>query len=142
MKIICIHPECELRSKTIDKKIRILIVEDEYLIALSFKRELEHIGYDVIEPVASGQAAVNAASQEHPDIILMDMSLAGEISGIEAARSITTQHKIPIIFMTGHSDEKTLEPINQLNPVACIIKPLVGKQIHLEIEKYFKNKNQ
>ena len=87
---------------SVDKKIRILIVEDEYLIALSFKRELENIGYDVFEPVASGQAAVDAASQEHPDIILMDMGLAGTLNGIEAARSITNQHNIPIIFMTGH----------------------------------------
>jgi len=127
---------------SIDKKIRILIVEDEYLIALSFKRELEHIGYDVIEPVASGQAAVNAALQEHPDIILMDMGLAGTLNGIEAARSITNQYKIPIIFMTGHSDDGTLEQIKQLNPIACLIKPIIGKQIHQTIEKYFQSKNQ
>jgi CheY-like chemotaxis protein len=127
---------------SIDKKIRILIVEDEYLIALSFKRELENIGYDVVEPVASGQAAVDAASQEHPDIILMDMGLAGTLNGIEAARSITNQHNIPIIFMTGHSDVGTLEKIKQLNPIACLIKPIVGKQIHQTIENYLQSKNQ
>jgi len=142
LKIICILPEYEVWSKAIDKKIRILIVEDEYLIALSFKRELEQFGYDVIEPVASGQAAVNAALEEHPDIILMDMGLAGAISGTEAARSITTQHNIPIIFMTGHSDKGTLEQIRQLNPTACLIKPIIGKQIHQVIEKHFHGKNQ
>jgi CheY-like chemotaxis protein len=119
-----------------------LIVEDEYLIALSFKRELERLGYEVFEPIASGQSAVEAASHEHPDIVLMDMGLAGTLSGLDAARAIITQYEIPVIFMTGHSDDKTLKQINLLNPVACLIKPIVGKQIHLTIEKYFQNKKQ
>lgn len=124
----------------IGTKIRILIVEDEYLIALSFKKELESIGYEVFEPVASGQAAIQAVMRELPDIVLMDMGLAGAVSGLEAARAIIAQHEIPIIFMTGHSDEKTLEQVDQLNPVACLIKPIVGRQIHQVIEKHFQSK--
>jgi len=100
------------------------------------------MGYEVFEPVASGQAAVEVASRANPDIILMDMGLAGTLSGLDAARAIITQHDIPVIFMTGHSDDQTLEQINQLNPVACLIKPIMGNQIHLAIEKYFRNKRR
>lgn len=119
-----------------DKKIRILIVEDEYLIAFSFKRELERMGYEVLDPIAHGQEAIEVAARDRPDFVLMDMGLAGPISGLEAARAIITQNNIPVIFMTGHSDDKTLEQINALRPVACLIKPIVGKQIHLAITKY------
>jgi CheY-like chemotaxis protein len=100
------------------------------------------MGYEVLEPVASGQSAVEVASQAHPDIVLMDMGLAGPLSGLDAAREIISQHKIPVIFMTGHSDEKTLEQVKQLNPVAYLIKPIVGKQIHTAIEKHFQNSGQ
>jgi len=116
-----------------DKKIRILIVEDEYLIAFSFKLELERMEYEVLEPIAYGQEAVEIAAQERPDFVIMDMGLAGPISGLEAARQIITQQNIPVIFMTGHSDDKTLEQIQALKPVACLIKPIVGKQIHMAI---------
>jgi len=122
-----------------DKKICILIVEDEYLIALSFKRELEQMGYEVPEPIAHGQEAIEIAAQERPDFVLMDMGLAGPISGIEAARMIINQHNIPVIFMTGYSDDKTLEQINKLKPVTCLIKPIVGLQIHRVIVSYYQN---
>ena len=122
-----------------DKKIRILIVEDEYLIALSFKRELERMGYEVLEPIAHGQEAVEIAAQERPDFVLMDMGLAGPISGIEAARTIINRYNIPVIFMTGYSDDKTLEQINKLKPVTCLIKPIVGAQIHRGIVSYYQN---
>ena len=122
-----------------DRKIRVLIVEDEYLIAFSFKRELERMDYEVLEPIASGQVAIETAAQERPDIVLMDMGLAGVVNGLEAARAIISQFNIPVIFMTGHSDEKTLDQINQLKPVACLIKPILGKQIHFAIKNHFQN---
>jgi len=122
-----------------DKKICILIVEDEYLIALSFKRELEQMGYEVPEPIAHGQEAIEIAAQERPDFVLLDMGLAGPISGIDAARMIINQHNIPVIFMTGYSDDKTLEQINKLKPVTCLIKPIVGLQIHRVIVSYYQN---
>jgi CheY-like chemotaxis protein len=122
-----------------DKKIRILIVEDEYLIAFSFKRELERMGYEVLEPIAHGQEAIKVATREHPDFVIMDMGLAGPINGLEAARQIITQQNIPVIFMTGHSDDKTLEQIQALKPVACLIKPIVGMQIHVAIKKHIQD---
>lgn len=125
-----------------DKKLRILIVEDEYLIALSFKKELERLGYEVLEPVATGQRAIEVAGQEHPDMILMDMGLAGSLNGLEAAREIISRYQLPIIIMTGHTDDMTLEQINQLNPVACLIKPILGRNIHSAISTYYKNREK
>ena len=122
-----------------DKEIRILIVEDEYLIAFSFKRGLERMGYEVLEPVAHGQEAIEIAARERPGFVLMDMGLAGPINGLEAARTITTQCNIPVIFMTGHSDDKTLEQIKEVNPVSCLIKPIIGSQIHKAITDYLQN---
>ena len=120
----------------IEKKIRILIVEDEYLIAFSFKRELERMGYEVLGPIAHGQEAIDISARDRPDFVLMDLGLAGPISGLEAAQVISQQNNIPIIFMTGHSDEQTLEQIKAVKPVAYLIKPIIGKQIHFVITNY------
>ena len=111
------------------ENIRILIVEDEFLAAVYLQRELIRSGYTVSQPVATGEEAIERAEQEQPDVVLMDIRLAGAIDGIEAAREIVSRHAIPIIFMTGYSDGETRERAQRLAPAAYLIKPLQIYQV-------------
>jgi len=116
------------------ENIRILIVEDEFLAAVYLQRELIRSGYTVSQPVATGEEAIERAEQEQPDVVLMDIRLAGAIDGIEAAREIISRHTIPIIFMTGYSDDETREQAQRLNPAAYLAKPLQVYQVASAID--------
>lgn len=103
---------------------RILIVEDEVMIAMCLEMELKRAGYIVCQRVATGEDAVSIALRESPDVILMDIRLAGEIDGIEAVQQIQACTAIPIIFMTGYPDKAVEERANMLHPLGFFIKPV------------------
>ncbi len=107
-----------------NKKIKILLAEDEILIAQCLKMELELNGYDVCSFVARGEEAVEIAKVEKPNIILMDIHLSGKMDGIEAAKKINEHKNIPIIFMTGYNDITIYERAQKINPVAYLEKPI------------------
>jgi len=104
--------------------LRILLVEDEAFLAMSLEVMLTGTGYEVCQTVATGEDAVIAVQQESPDVILMDIRLAGDIDGIEAAHQIQTCSETPIIFMTGYSDNAIEERAMKLNPLAYCTKPV------------------
>jgi two-component system, response regulator PdtaR len=106
------------------QRTRILIVEDEAMIALSLEMELTKAGYEVDQCLARGEDAVNISLDVTPDCILMDIGLAGEINGIEAAQQIQMHTNIPIIFITGYPDKEIEERAKQLNPLGYFIKPI------------------
>lgn len=108
-----------------DNPIRILVVEDEALIALWLDMELKQAGYEVCSLTATGEAAVEIVEKKNLiDIILMDIHLAGRINGIEAARRIHTASDIPIIFMTGYPQKDLIEQVDKLKTVNYLTKPL------------------
>jgi CheY-like chemotaxis protein len=107
-----------------NNKMKVLIVEDEILTAQSIKMDLEEFGVDVLKPVAKGEAAIEVAIQENPSLILMDIRLAGEMDGIEAAEKISVKKKIPILFMTGYTTESIKERAQKVNPVGFLEKPV------------------
>ncbi|MBN2001628.1 response regulator [candidate division KSB1 bacterium] len=116
------------------KKVKtILIVEDEALTALYLKLELERAGYRVCNTVATGEEAILCATKDQPDIILMDIRLAGNINGIEAAQTIRSNNDVPIIFMTGYHEEKLRERAKPLNPLGYFIKPVGLSELKLVI---------
>ena len=98
----------------------ILVVEDEAITAILYSKVLTRAGYRVCKPVATGEEAITTADSESPDIILMDINLIGEIDGIEAAEKILEHHPVPIIFLTGYSNEDTHQRALKLNPVAYL----------------------
>ena len=112
-------------------KFKVLIVEDEFLTAISLKMDLEELGLDVLNPVAKGEDSVPVAIQENPNLILMDIRLAGGLDGIEAAEEIHLKRKIPIVFMTGYATDKTKARALKLTPIDFLEKPV---DIH-KIEK-------
>lgn len=107
-----------------EKIKKILIVEDEAISAMLLARTLSDIGYSVDKVVATGEAAIESAKLGHPDIIAMDIRLAGKLDGIEAASTITSELSIPIVFMTGYDDRLTRDRAMSLKPLGYMIKPL------------------
>lgn len=87
----------------------ILIVEDERIVAKDLELRLKTLGYVIVGSVASGEEAVQLTAQLLPDLVIMDIRLNGELDGIEAADRIRKKHFIPVIYLTAHSDEETLQ---------------------------------
>ena len=121
-----------------NKNISLLIVENKYLIAYNFKRELERLGYRVFALASSGKVAIEVARQRKPDVVLIDMGLDEGASGLDAAREIASRYKIPIIFVIGQMDHTTLEKMKAIHPAACLAKPIMGRQIHVAISRHFR----
>ena len=112
----------------------ILIVEDEKIIALDLQRRLERFGYSVVGMASDGLEAINIARERTPDIILMDIMLAGSMDGIEAAKQIRAQLGIPVIFLTAYTDEKTLERAKEVEPFGYILKPFKERELYTTID--------
>lgn len=105
-------------------KHRILIVEDEGVVALEMKEFLEQNGYEVGEPVDSANLVVEEVLSRKTDLILMDIHLKSFIDGIDAAQRISILKKIPVIFVTAFPDSKIKERALKVNPVAYLEKPV------------------
>lgn len=104
-------------------KYKVLIVEDEVLIGMMIRKKLMAKGYDVYDVLPTGEQAVELAVDAPTDMIVMDICLAGELSGIEAARQIKQQKDIPVIFFTvNNKDRNIIEQSQDVNPVAIIDK--------------------
>jgi PAS domain S-box-containing protein len=112
----------------------ILIVEDEQIAAIDLKETLKSLGYRVIGIAPSGERAVEMVDTETPDLILMDIHLAGEMDGIDAARTILSRHAVPVIYVTAYSDPALLERAKETRPYGYIIKPYYERAIRTEIE--------
>jgi CheY-like chemotaxis protein len=101
---------------------KILVVEDERITAEDIKSGLESEGYQVLDMVSSGKAAIKRAGELRPDLILMDIKLKGKMDGIEAAGQIKSLYDIPIIYVTAYSDEYTVEQAKITDSSGHIIK--------------------
>ena len=114
--------------------LRILIVEDELIIAALLKFGLVKAGFGVCGMVTSGEQAIQTTQKENPDVILMDIHLLGQIDGIEAAYQISTFSKARIIFTTGYSDLGQKERAMAENPAAYLVKPVDVRQIAVSLQ--------
>jgi putative two-component system response regulator len=115
-------------------KMKIMIVEDEAIVALNIAEQLKNMNYDVVAIVVSGEQALEKAIELKPDLVLMDIQLAGKIDGIEAANEIKKIADIPVVYLTAFADEKTLSRAKITNPSGYVLKPMDNKQLHVAIE--------
>ena len=118
----------------VPQPIKILVVEDERIIALNVRESLESLGYIVPAIVASGEQAIEKAIALRPDLVLMDIRLKGNIDGIQAAEKIWNSLSIPVIYVTGHSDKNTLERAKITAPFGYILKPAKEQELYVAIE--------
>jgi two-component system, response regulator PdtaR len=113
--------------------LKILIVEDEVISAMYLEMMLKRKNYNVLKPVGTGENAVKAARKHNPDVIIMDIRLAGEMDGIEAAREIRSFSSPFIIFMTGYQIDGLKEQLEFFSASVFLMKPVDFQQIHTEI---------
>lgn len=116
------------------KAARILVVEDEAIVAMVIKKRLVNLGYSVSGVAATGKDAITKVEGTFPDLVLMDIMLKGDMDGIEAADEIRKRFSIPVVYLTAHSDEKTLERAKQTEPYGYILKPFTEKDLSTNIE--------
>ncbi len=109
---------------------KILIVEDETIIALDIKLILDELGYNVTAMIASGEDAIRKTEEILPDLVLMDINLKGRIDGLRAAEVIQNQFKIPVVYVTGYTDDKTLNILRQSKSAGFIPKPFNEIELH------------
>ena len=117
--------------------LRILVVEDEPIVAMCLEMGLKQAGYQICQMVTSGEDAIRSAAQDAPDLILMDIRLAGDLDGIEAAQEIRATANIPLIFMTGYSEPTSAARAEQLQPLAYFIKPVSIRALQIVVNSAF-----
>lgn len=117
-----------------DAPVKLLIVEDDMLIAARISLQLTQLGYQVTGLVPSGQEALQHIAQHQPDIILLDIHLKGALDGIETAHTIQESWDIPIIYVTANTDEATFGRARQTRPYAFISKPINAIDLQRAIE--------
>jgi len=113
---------------------RIIVVEDEAIVAMDVAATLRRFGYDVAAVVDSGPAAIDAATRAAPDLILMDIRLGGPMDGIEAARKIREHLDLPVVFLTAHADEATVERSSDAAPYGYVLKPFDEGELRRAVE--------
>lgn len=113
---------------------KILIVEDESIIAEDMKQSLTDLGYNVPAIAHSGLEAIRCVREFEPDIVLMDIVMPGEMDGIEAAGEIRTQFNVPVIFVTSYADDTLVRRAKTTQPFGYIFKPFVQRELHTNIE--------
>ncbi|MEI6045221.1 MAG: response regulator, partial [Chloroflexota bacterium] len=116
------------------EKTRILVVEDEEIVAADLRSTLRKFGYDVIASVSSGEEALAQVATYQPDLVLMDIILKGKMDGVEAAEQIRTKYNIPVIYLTAYSDETTLHRAKITSPYGYILKPFDNHELAIIVE--------
>ena len=116
---------------------RILVVEDEAIVALDIRTQLERLGYTVVGTAATVQQACRMADEFQPDLVLMDIHLQGEGDGIDAAGQIRRGRAVPVVFLTAYADCKTLARAKRVQPYGYIVKPFTAVTLTEKIDKIF-----
>ena len=114
---------------------KILVVEDEGIITRDIKNRLKVLGYPCPATASSGTEAIKKAARFHPDLVLIDIQLKGEMDGIKAARQIHELFDIPVVYLMEDADEETLQEGGLIEPFYYILKPCEENSLHINIEK-------
>ena len=117
------------------KDTRILIVEDEIVVASEIKLRLDAMGYSVTGIVNNGRDAIKKADLYDPDVILMDITLKGKMTGLEATRAINAVNDIPVIFITAHTDKSTLDDAREASSHGIFTKPFSDVELQAAIQQ-------
>ena len=117
-----------------DSAARVLIVEDERIVAKSLEQELQALHYQVCATAMSGEAAVEAAERTRPDVVLMDIRLTGSMDGTQAAALIWERLQIPVVYLTAYADAATLTAIKRTNAYGYVMKPCEPSEVHIALQ--------
>lgn len=115
-------------------KAAILVVEDQIIVAKDIQNRLKGMGYVVAGSAVSGEEAIRKAEDVRPDLVLMDVILNGEMDGIDAAQTVRSRLGIPVIFLTAHADDATLERAKVTEANGYLLKPIEDRALCAAIE--------
>jgi PAS domain S-box-containing protein/putative nucleotidyltransferase with HDIG domain len=115
-------------------KVKVLVVEDESLVARDIQNMLRSLSYEVLGVVASGEMALQKASKSAPDLVLMDIVLKGDVDGITAAEKLWEEFSIPVIYLTAYADETTFQRAKLTKPFGYLLKPFEERELQTTIE--------
>jgi CheY-like chemotaxis protein len=122
------------------EKAHILVVEDEAVVAMDIGSCLRHLGHPDPTITTTGEDALTKTAQMHPDLVLMDITLQGKMDGFEAAAQIRDSYHVPVIYLTGNSDETTILRAAQGNPSGYLLKPFhergLGSSIEMALQRH------
>ncbi len=121
---------------------RIVIVEDDFVIAQDLRLSLQALGYQILAVLASGEALLSFLEMELPDLVLMDINLEGALDGIETAQQLEKELQIPVIFLTALADEATLARAKSVNPQGYLVKPVSLPSLRASIELFVHRQQQ
>jgi signal transduction histidine kinase len=113
---------------------RIMLVEDERIVALHLQQQLAKFDYEVVANVANGEQALQTIEEKRPDLVLMDVHIEGAIDGIETAARIPASYHIPVIYLTAYAEEATLERARATKPYGYLLKPFSERELHATIQ--------
>lgn len=116
------------------ENVKVLVVEDEIIIADNICDTLEDLGYDVLEPAINYTEALIRIEEEKPDIAILDIQLSGKKTGIDIAKKIRESYNFPFIFLTSNSDAYTLNQAKEVMPPAYLVKPFSKEELYTSIE--------
>lgn len=126
-----------INNKMQKLKPKILIAENERMIAIDIKNSLHRISCEVIGIVSSGEEVIRKVNEKKPDLILMDITLDGSLDGIETAEILSSKCDIPVIYLADYSDRETLQRAKITEPYGYLVKPFDSREIEIAIEMAF-----
>ena len=115
----------------------VLIVEDDMILSMVLERMITKLGYSVVGKVITGQGAIDSATELKPDLILMDIQLKDNIDGINAMHEIRNTSDVPVIYITGNSDEYNQSRAKETNYIDYLVKPIQMSDLKVSIDKAF-----
>lgn len=116
---------------------RILVVEDESIVAFNLQQRLQRLGYDVPAIAESGEQSLTLVNEIRPDLILMDIHIQGDLDGIDVASRLRETHATPVIYLTAYSEDSTLERARTTRPYGYLLKPFSERELHATIQMAF-----
>lgn len=128
------NPENPEPAEVPSKPVRVLLVEDELIVAEDLRRRLIAMGYEVTGCVATGEESVRRSESDKPDVVLMDISLRGDMDGVDAGKKIYELTHIPIVYVTGHGDPDTLLRAKSTPNFSFVLKPIEDRELHYILE--------
>ncbi|MCK5148232.1 response regulator [bacterium] len=117
-----------------DRPINIIVVEDESIVAMEIVKTLSRMGYNVLDSVSTGEEAISLLEKKIPDLMLLDIRLAGKMDGIQVAMHLRENFSIPFLFMTANADEDTIQRVKITAPYGYLVKPINFKEMHSTIQ--------
>jgi AmiR/NasT family two-component response regulator len=113
---------------------RLVIVDDDTIIRLNLREQLQHLGYVVAGEAGDAQSAIHLTRELRPDLVIMDVRIAGSMDGIDAAAAITAEHIAPVLLLTGFSDQALVQRATAAGEVGYLLKPVTKNELRPVIE--------